>query len=426
MMTLFQWEVEATKALQVLVGWLVSPQFYAQIGAIIVAVAVAHFANRQIKTKTPYFRSQPEQGSLLKMRRWIYSCRDLLFPILAVLMLAIAVQVLESAVGSSWLARIAQSIGVIAILYAAINRFIKHPIINAAARWIGIPIATLHVFGVLDNAATYLDSVSFEAGNIRLSLFTLIKAAIAGGIFFWLGRLSNDAGQRVIRKQETLDIPTRELLAKIFQIILFVLLFILLLQVLGLDLTALTIFGGALGVGLGFGLQQIASNFISGMILLFERSMKVGDFVDLGGSMAGTLRDINMRSSTLQTGDGKAITVPNEKFITSPFVTWAKSDDAQERHEQRHEVAFSVPYDADIHRIPDLITGATAKHPHVLATPSGPVCELKQFGEKGILFSVAYWVAGSEVYSSDVHFLVWDTLKEAGIPLVPTKAGAVA
>lgn len=420
-MTIDQAELEATKLLQILVGWLVSPQFYAQIGAIIVAVAIAHFANRQIKTKTPYFRGQPEQGTLLKVRRWVYSCRDLLFPILCVLMLAIAVQVVEGAVGTSWLVRIAQSIGVIAVLYAAINRFVTHPLINAAARWIGIPIATLQVFGVLGDFTHYLDTVSLEAGNIRLSLFTLVKAAIAGGILFWLGRLSNDAGQKVIRKQETLDVPTRELLAKIFQIALFLLLFILLLQVLGLDLTALTVFGGALGVGLGFGLQQIASNFISGMILLFERSMKVGDYVELGGGVTGTLRDINMRSSTLETGDGKAITVPNEKFITSPFLTWAKSDDAEQPHEQRHEVAFSVPYEADIHRIPDLIAGAAAKHPHILAKPAGPACELKRFGDKGIIFELAYWVSGDQNHSSDVHFLVWDTLKEAGIPLVPVK-----
>lgn len=420
-MTIDQAELEATRLLQILVGWLVSPQFYAQIGAIIVAVAIAHFANRQIKTKTPYFRSPPEQGTLLKVRRWVHSCRDLLFPILCVLMLAIAVQVVEGAVGTSWLVRIAQSIGVIGVLYAAINRFITHPLVNTAARWIGIPIATLQVFGVLGDVTRYLDSVSLEAGNIRLSLFTLVKAAIAGGVLFWLGRLSNDAGQKVIRKQETLDIPTRELLAKIFQIALFLLLFVLLLQVLGLDLTALTVFGGALGVGLGFGLQQIASNFISGMILLFERSMKVGDYVELGGGVTGTLRDINMRSSTLETGDGKAITVPNEKFITSPFLTWAKSDDAEQPHEQRHEVAFSVPYEADIHRISDLIVGAAAKHPHILAKPVGPACALKQFGDKGIIFELAYWVSGAENHSSDVHFLVWDTLKEAGIPLVPVK-----
>jgi len=134
-MTLNQAQFEAEKALQIFVGWLTSPQFYAQIGAIVMALAIAHFANRQIRNKTPYFRSAPEQGALLRVRRWIHSCRDLLFPILAVLMLAIAVQLAEAVVDSSWLVRIAQSIGVIAILYAAINRFIKHPLINSAARW---------------------------------------------------------------------------------------------------------------------------------------------------------------------------------------------------------------------------------------------------------------------------------------------------
>ncbi len=415
-MTIDQAEVVATRVMEILLGGLVSSQFYAQIGAIILAVAIAHFANRQIKAKTPYFKAPPEQGALLKARRWLYSCRDLLFPILSVLMLAIAVQVVEGAAGSSWLVRIAQSIAVISVLYAAINRFIRHPLINAAARWVGIPIATLQVFGVLDDLSLYLDSVSLEAGNIRLSLYTLAKAAVFGGVLFWLGRLSNDAGQRAIRKQEALDVPTRELLAKIFQIGLFALLFILLLQVLGLDLTALTIFGGALGVGLGFGLQQIASNFISGMILLFERSMKVGDYVEVGGGMAGTLREINMRSSTLHTGDGKEIMVPNEKFITSAFVNWTKSEPLQ-----RFEVTFAVPYDADIHRIPDLVQAAAARHPHILARPSGPSCDIKQFGDKGIQFSLVYWVGGTNGHGSDVHFLVWDALKEGGIALGPLK-----
>jgi small-conductance mechanosensitive channel len=319
-------------------------------------------------------------------------------------------------VGSSWLTRIAQSIAVIAVLYAAINRFVSHPLINAAARWVGIPIATLHVFGVLDNAAAYLDSVSFQAGNIRLSLYSLIKAGVAGGILFWLGRLSNDAGQKVIRKQERLDLPTRELLAKIFQIVLVFLLFILLLQVLGLDLTALTIFGGALGVGLGFGLQQIASNFISGMILLFERSMKVGDYVEFGEGKAGILKEINMRSSTLATFDGKEIMIPNEKFITSEFVNWTKTD-----LRQRYEVSFSVAYDTDLHAVPPLIEAAVASHPSVLSDPEAPDCELRGFGDNGVNFSVEFWVMGLDdgpnKFSSDVNFLVWDALKGAGIQM---------
>jgi small-conductance mechanosensitive channel len=143
--------------------------------------------------------------------------------------------------------------------------------------------------------------------------------------------------------------------------------------------------------------------------------MKVGDYVELASGMEGTLSEINMRSSTLQTGDGKDIMVPNEKFITSAFTNWTKSD------RQRHEVIFAVAYDADIHRIPELIANAAAKHPHILARPSVPVCEVRRFGETGIHFAVSYWVSGTRSYLSDVHFLVWDTLKEAGIALVPAK-----
>ena len=108
--------------------------------------------------------------------------------------------------------------------------------------------------------------------------------------------------------------------------------------------------------------------------------------------------------------------VPNEKFITSAFVNWTKSD-----HLQRFDVTFSVPYDADIHKIPNLVQAAAARHPHILAKPTGPSCDIKQFGDKGIQFSLTYWVVGNNGYGSDVHFLVWDTLKEAGIGLGPLK-----
>ena len=135
---------------------------------------------------------------------------------------------------------------------------------------------------------TALDSVAFQAGNIRISLLALSKAALFGGILFWLGRTSSNAGQKVIRDQQSVDVQTRELAAKALEIAVFAVVGLLLLNILGLDLTALAVFGGALGVGLGFGLQQIASNFISGIILLLERSLKLGDFIELEDGKSGT------------------------------------------------------------------------------------------------------------------------------------------
>ncbi|MDH7796198.1 MULTISPECIES: mechanosensitive ion channel domain-containing protein [unclassified Beijerinckia] len=405
---------QASTALQTALQWLVSPQFYAQIGAIIVALAIAYFVAQKVRSRSGLFSSAPDDGPMLRLRQWLFTCRDLLFPVFTVLALAIAAELVQSAVGAAWLVRIAQGLAVVGVLYTAINRFITHPIINSLARWIGIPIAALYVFGVLGAVVGYLDSISLEVGNIRLSVYTMAKALLAAAILFWLGRASNDAGQKVIRKQEAFDIPTRELLAKAFQIALFLLIFVLLLQVLGLDLTALTVFGGALGVGLGFGMQQISSNFVSGIILLIERSMKVGDYVDLGGDRAGVLQEMNMRSSTLRTSDGRDILVPNEKFITSEFINWTKSD-----LHHRCEIKFAIGYDVDIHRVPAIVEAAVKQHPQVLNAPAPPTCRLLNFGGN-VNFAVTYWVAGIDSYSSPIQFLIWDALKSAEIKIQPS------
>ncbi len=411
-----QFKALGQSILDTAIEWAASPQFYAQIASIMMAVVVAHVAAKQIHKRVPFFKQEPADGPLLKVRQWTYACRDLLFAGLTVLALAIAIEIVLASVGSAWLVRMAQSVAVVFLLYAAINRFITHPLVRPAAIWIGIPVATLQVFGWYEATVGFLDGISLEVGNIRLSLYFLIKAAIAGGVLFWLGRISSNAGQKVIRDQQALDRPTRELFAKLFEIVLFMVVFVLLLQVLGLDLTALAVFGGALGVGLGFGLQQIASNFISGIIILLERSLSVGDFIELEDGRAGILKELNMRSSTLETFDGKEIMVPNEKFITTSFTNWTRDDPRQ-----RYEVEFLVAYDTDLHKVPAVVSAAVASHPRVLSDPEEPDCELRGFGDSGVNFGVEFWVDGLDdgpnKFSSDVLFLVWDVLKANNIEI---------
>ncbi len=411
-----QLKTQGFAILDKLLEWALSPQFYAQVAAIVIAWLVARTIARLVLKKVSLFSNEPTQGPMLKPRQWVFASKGLVQPILTVVALAIGIEVVTLAVGTAWLVRLAQSISVIGVLYAAINQFIAHPLVNKAAIWVGIPIATLKVFGWLDETIGFMDAAALSVGNIRISLFMLFKAAIAGAFFFWLGRLSNSAGQRVIRKQESLDAPTRELFAKLFEIVLFVVIFVLLLQVMGLDLAALTVFGGALGVGLGFGLQQIASNFISGIILLLERSMGIGDYIELENGKAGILKTLNMRSSTLETFDGKEINVPNEKFITTQFTNWTRDDPRQ-----RYEVEFSVSYDTDLHAIPPIIEKAVASHPRVLQDPEPIDCELRGFGDSGVDFAVEFWVSGLDdgknKFSSDVLFLVWDALKDNNISI---------
>ncbi|HFC05226.1 MAG TPA: mechanosensitive ion channel, partial [Rhizobiales bacterium] len=393
MMNLEQIKNQAWAIVDKLLEWGMSPQFYAQIAAIVVGYILARIFARIILNRVFLFTEEPDaetlQGPMLKVRQWIFASRGLVQPLLTVLMLAIGVEVTTAAVGTAWLVRLAQSIAVVSVLYAAINQFITHPLVRKAAIWIAIPIATLKVFGWLDETINIMDNAALSVGNIRISLFMLFKAVIAGAFFFWLGRLSNNAGKRVIHKQESIDPPTRELFAKLFEIILFLVIFVMLLQVMGLDLTALTVFGGAMGVGLGFGLQQIASNFISGIILLLERSLGIGDYIELEDGKAGVLKELNMRSSTLETFDGKEIMVPNEKFITSQFVNWTRDDPRQ-----RYEVAFSVSYDSDLHAVKKMVEAAVGSHPRVLSDPESPDCELRGFGDSGVEFAVEFWVSG--------------------------------
>ena len=209
---------------------------------------------------------------------------------------------------------------------------------------------------------------------------------------------------------------TRELAAKALELVVFGVAALLLFNVLGMDLGALAVFGGALGVGLGFGLQQIASNFISGIIILLERSLKIGDFIELEDGRSGTLREIRMRSSILTTYDGKDIMVPNERFVTTRFVNWTHDDPRQ-----RYEVPFTVSYDTDIHKVAPLIANAMAKLPALLQEPEKPECELKSFGDNGVKFAVKFWVNGIDdgknSYCSDVMYAVWDALKSAGIDM---------
>lgn len=407
---------EVQRLFEIVANWAVSPKFYAQAGAIVGALLIAWYIARALLKHVALLRDEPKTGPLYTLRRGLYSMSGLLFPISCVLFLGIAVRATEATVDQAWLVRIAQSLAVVALLYSAIKRFIKNPLINALARWVGIPLATLHVFGWLDETTQFLDGIALEAGNIRLSAYTLARLAIFGSILFWLGRISNTAGKNAIRSKAPFDIRTREVFAKLFEIALFVVIFLLLLQIIGLDLTALAVFGGALGVGIGFGLQQIASNFISGMIILLDRSIAVGDYIELENGKTGIVRELKMRSSSLETFDGKIIVVPNEQFITTAFINWTHKDSRQ-----RYELEFSVAYNTDIRHLPDIIIAAVRTHPQVLEEPEEPDCEIRGFEDSGIRFGIEYWIDGIDDgenrVGADLLMIIWETLKEHDIEI---------
>jgi small-conductance mechanosensitive channel len=345
----------------------------------------------------------------------------LLAPFVAVVTLGAAVEVglmLESPV---WLVRTAQGLAAVWLLNAAITRFLTRRLVRSLVRWIAIPIALLIVFNLLEPTVAWLESIDAQIGNIRFSAYGVLRVLIFGSLLFWLGRVTDTAGQSVIRSQEELEVGTRELFAKLFGVVLYFILFILLLQIIGINLTALAVFGGALGVGLGFGLQAIASNFISGIILLMDRSLRVGDYVELESGQMGTIISLNMRSTTLETYEGKVIVVPNESFITGSFVNWTHNN-----LKQRYSIEFQVAYSTDIERLIEILREVVASHPQVISGEDAsieerPDAEIAGFGDSGIDILIEFWMAGIDDgrnrVGADLYMMIWKALKENGIEI---------
>ena len=209
---------------------------------------------------------------------------------------------------------------------------------------------------------------------------------------------------------------TRQLAEKAAEIAIFGVALLVFLNIMGIPLTSLAVLTGAIGVGLGFGLQKIASNVISGVILLLEGQATVGDYVELDGGEAGKIIRMTARAIILETFDGRWIIVPNEDFIVTRVINYSDAGSAN-----RLEAPFSVSYDTDINRVPGIVEAAVAAHPKVLGGDRAPDCELRGFGESGVDFAVEFWVNGLDdgpnKFTSDVLFLIWNALKAEGIEI---------
>ncbi|RKQ69370.1 mechanosensitive ion channel-like protein [Litorimonas taeanensis] len=402
------------KVLNKILGWLSSVPFLAQIGAIITAYFLAPIFAGVLKKRLFLFRSEPAKDVKLKaVRDIIYRARNLLRPIFLVALLALFAVVLKNIpiAGQDWLVKLVQGLAVVFLLFSAIKDFAPNDLTRKVATWVLIPLALLMVFGYYDEFKGLLNSTELMAmGGKPITLMTVILLLIFGVIFFKLGNLLNARGQDAIRAQDNLDVTTREVAAKIFQILIFALVFILVLGAAKVPLSGLVVIFSALSLGIGLGLQPIAANFVSGLIILFDRSVKVGDFVMMEGENFGRVRAINMRSTTVATADGKDIIVPNTSFTEGAYENWTHDNPLQ-----RYEVDFGVAYDTDLDALVPIIRDAVLEHPDVLGEPDLPSVEFRSFGDSAINMCVEFWCEGVDdgpnKFTSDVGFIIWRALK---------------
>jgi len=411
-------QATAQQGLDTVLGWLTSPAAYVQFGLLVGAylIALMVFAWARPRLTRLLAVGADDRRPIAHIFRFLTLFLPLLLPLIAYAVTAAGEGITRSIFGTGEIIALGKRLFIFLAVYRLVRHILKDPLLKFIGRYALIPIAALYVVGLLTLVSTELGEMRVVLGDINFSALAIIRGVIAGAVLFWLGRWSSDTGTTYIRAQEELRPPTRELAAKAFEAAVFGVAFLLLINVLGLNLSALAIFGGALGVGIGFGLQKIASNFISGIILLLEGQATVGDFVELDGGESGTIVKLGARATILETFDGKWIVVPNEDFITSRIVNWSDAGSGN-----RYEVEFSVAYETDINKVPAIIEQAVAAHPVVLSTPEPPDCELRGFGDSGINFGVEFWAEGLDdgpnKYTSDIRFVVWNALKEAGIEI---------
>lgn len=271
--------------------------------------------------------------------------------------------------------------------------------------------------GALDGAIAFLDSprLTLEVETVRVTPYRVLKIVLVILLLMMLAGTLTSAAAKSLGRAKNLNASNRELLTKTFQIFTVFLAFLLGLQVLDIDLTAFAVVGGAVGIGIGFGLQKIASNFISGFILLMEKSVEVGDMIELPEGVAGFVRRIGARYILVETFDSKEIMVPNEDFITSKVTNWTFTNT-----KARIDISIGVAYGSDLEGARDAILEAMREHPRTAEEPA-PRCYLQAFADSSVNFLGQFWIEdvreGRFEPRSDVHFAIARKFKERGVEI---------
>jgi small-conductance mechanosensitive channel len=275
----------------------------------------------------------------------------------------------------------------------------------------------LAMMGYLQRAHEFLDSdaMSFWIGDMRFSAYLVIRNLLVILALIWVTGILSNFGRERIKSLHRLKSNNRSILSKGYQVILYIGAFLFGLHILGIDLTGLAIFSGAIGIGVGFGLQKITSNFISGMILLFEKSIEEGDLIEMSDGVAGFVRDTGARYTLVETFEGREIMIPNEDFITNRVTNWTFSNS-----QGRIDINIGVSYGSDIGKAYDIMLETANEHPR--SSPGREAeCFLVDFGESSVDFTLYFWVDdiidGRKRPRSDVLFTIWKKFKEAGIEI---------
>lgn len=289
------------------------------------------------------------------------------------------------------------------------NRALRRVVSWAAWIWI-----TLRILKLTDESVALLESIAIDIGSTRFSVWLVLQAVAMLALFFAVARfLSVQTGERVHRNED-ISPSMRVLIVKALQMVLYGGAFFLGLKSVGFDLSGLAILSGAIGVGLGFGLQKVVSNLVSGIIILLDKSIKPGDVISIGQTF-GWINALGARYVSITTRDGREYLVPNEDLITGQVVNWSHSNDFV-----RLDIHFGTSYDDDPHVVRSLAIEAAQSVSRVLASRN-PVCHITGFGDSSVDYILRFWIRdptdGLTNIRGNVYLALWDSFKANDISI---------
>ncbi|WP_170399381.1 MULTISPECIES: mechanosensitive ion channel family protein [Ruegeria] len=299
---------------------------------------------------------------------------------------------------------------------ALVARLVRNRTLRRIFKWAMWVYATLIALNLTDDVADFLDGVAISIGDLHISALGIIKAVLLIGILLTLARIGTRAAERGLMNNDDITPSMQVLLAKGIQVLLYGAVFLAAIRTLGFDLTGIALLSGAIGVGIGFGLQKVVSNLISGIIILMDRSIKPGDVISLGDTF-GWINALGARYVSVVTRDGREYLIPNEDLITNQVVNWSHSDKFV-----RLDLEFGTSYDDDPHNVRATAIGAVKSVTRVLSGGKHePVCHITGFGDSSVDYVLRFWISdptkGLTNIRGNVYLALWDAFKSKGISI---------
>lgn len=409
-----KFEAFLTKYGQIALDYLGQPAIGIQLGLIVILFIPALFASKKIEPLLEE-RARNIKGMPGLLRLVVAFLRRLEWLFFALLLAVVyAVTSVAAWPATNYLLYSAMLLSAAWLLISVVSHVLRNRLLGklfAIVAWIWVAAAIL---GITDDVATMLEAAELPVGT-NVSMLDVIKGAVIFGVLLWIALSSGSFLDRRIQTVDELTPSLRVLIGKITRIALIIFAVLIGVSNVGIDLTALAVLSGAIGVGIGFGLQKVVSNFISGIIILMDQSIKPGDTISLGETF-GWIRELRARFVSVVTRDGREYLIPNEDFITREVINWSFSDEYV-----RLDVPFGVSYSSDPHQVVELARDAAGKVERVNATRHPPVCWMTGFGDSSLDFLLRFWIRdpqnGLTNIRGQVLLALWDTFKEHGVKI---------